>query len=627
MAIAGYNFYENGVKLNSSLLPTPNYNRTGLGQGVSGTCYFTAVDTAGNESAPGEQGSFLTLTASANIDPPTGIVISSIRPFEALTTWDASNDADVVGYNVYLDGSKVNPSPIQKPSLKIDDLTELTNYAIRVSAVDNQGNESNLSPAQNFTTLESTLAVSWIQNQETIDLGQGSLRLASQTKNTSWGAFARSSRAITGNNSISFKASQIRELTIGVGNSLRSLSGNDGINQLLINIQVNSSGFHVKEGITSKTGDIPYDHNKEITLRFNNGVATVEYDGNVVYTSPLTFTYPLVPVAYIHRRTAATQVIGARFENISNLQERFPVSDYRIALNLGVDTAKDGFYYFRPYLASELPLFNCDKQYLFFYSTDHHPNVGGLYCGKGNNLDLTDFEELGLIIEGYQAETPSVVQRPASETGLAQDEIFIYYHTDSTEPGNGNMQQTRLITTVGGAEPHLCQYTDRGRPLGIVGTDNHTGYFDGYRRGPNDNIALHIGRGGLPQPWHRSVSTDGLTYTREALIETIQGIEPNFFFKPGEGTYFTYLGQRWWFGPIEPTQSAPSNIDRNHAIIAKCGPTEFDSVVQLHRVMDTINRFKLHVEGDVAHLYGTPATDLKGLIYCKYDLRRLVEHL
>jgi hypothetical protein len=61
MAVAGYNFYENGIKLNTGLLATPTYTRSGLGEGVSGTCYFTAVDDAGNESVPGQQANFTTL--------------------------------------------------------------------------------------------------------------------------------------------------------------------------------------------------------------------------------------------------------------------------------------------------------------------------------------------------------------------------------------------------------------------------------------------------------------------------------------------------------------------------------------------------------------------------------------
>jgi hypothetical protein len=71
MAVAGYNFYENTgsgyVKRNGSLLATPNYTRTGLGEGVSGSCYFTAVDDAGNESAAGAVGNFITATAQSII--------------------------------------------------------------------------------------------------------------------------------------------------------------------------------------------------------------------------------------------------------------------------------------------------------------------------------------------------------------------------------------------------------------------------------------------------------------------------------------------------------------------------------------------------------------------------------
>src|SRR5690606_13724923 len=91
--------------------------------------------------------------------------------------------------------------------------------------------------------------------------------------------------------------------------------------------------------------------------------------------------------------------------SIGEFQLASPIQN---VLTLGTDVTPNSIYWFRPYLSSEFPEITCDKTYLFLYSTDHDSGGGGggIYWGKGNNLDCSDFEELGLIIEGYQAETP-----------------------------------------------------------------------------------------------------------------------------------------------------------------------------------------------------------------------------
>ena len=52
MAIAGYNFYVNGVKHNTSLRSSPTYTYTGLASDGDYDLTATAVDFAGLESEP-----------------------------------------------------------------------------------------------------------------------------------------------------------------------------------------------------------------------------------------------------------------------------------------------------------------------------------------------------------------------------------------------------------------------------------------------------------------------------------------------------------------------------------------------------------------------------------------------
>ncbi len=60
-----------------------------------------------------------------------------------------SDDVKLVGYNVYLDGVKVNNSLVEETRFSIESLTAETTYTIAVTSVDRMGNESFLS---NFLT-------------------------------------------------------------------------------------------------------------------------------------------------------------------------------------------------------------------------------------------------------------------------------------------------------------------------------------------------------------------------------------------------------------------------------------------------------------------------------------------
>lgn len=281
-------------------------------------------------------------------------------------------------------------------------------------------------------------------------------------------------------------------------------------------------------------------------------------------------------------------------------------------LSAGLDTVEDGFYFFRAYLTSNFSNVVNDKNFFFLYSTHHSTTGGGIYWGKGNDLELSDFVEGGLIVSGDQAETPSLIEIGGT--------LFLYYHTDSTETGNNSKQQSRLITSPGGAELHLMTWTDQGRPLGIVGDENHTGYLKVYERGINDYVGTHIGKAGLPQPWKRSVSTDGLTYTREADIDTTTGIETGYFNKPSEGTYFDYNGDQWWIGTIQPTDSS-FGADKK-MILAKSDEL-FGAVTQKSVLFNEniFNVMSAYIEGDIAHIYFIKQKS--ALWHGKFDLTQI----
>jgi len=286
----------------------------------------------------------------------------------------------------------------------------------------------------------------------------------------------------------------------------------------------------------------------------------------------------------------------------------------------------DSLYFFRPYKTSEFSKVVCDKDYFFIWSRDHGSSSGAyLFLGKGNNLDLSDFTYIDkLNIEGSQIETPYLVER----NGV----LFMYCHTNKGGE-NGNAQQTKLFTYSGVAnELNLIDsWVDEGRPLGIVGDDNHTGYFNPYPNSGLGDIGIHITKGGLPQPCASSISSDGgYTYTRlEEDIDSSTGTEPNYFAQLQDGRYFTYKGQQFWLGHLHPKlgyQGADIHAMEKKIIIAKATNTSFSSVTQKRQIYpELMLRSMPYIDGDMAHIY---FTRLKGdLYYGKYDLRNLDQWL
>ena len=70
-------------------------------------------------------------------------------------SWDeASDNENLVGYNVYLDGYIQNDAPVQEEIFNIEGLSSETTYSIAVSAVDEMGNESTPSDILTINTFQ-----------------------------------------------------------------------------------------------------------------------------------------------------------------------------------------------------------------------------------------------------------------------------------------------------------------------------------------------------------------------------------------------------------------------------------------------------------------------------------------
>jgi hypothetical protein len=189
------------------------------------------------------------------------------------------------------------------------------------------------------------------------------------------------------------------------------------------------------------------------------------------------------------------QSIIAQSVNSSTVQ----LSPITTALTVEQDTTSDSVYWFNAYKASEFPELTVDKDYIFLWSTDHDNGPGGIWIGKGDNLDLSDFIEVAQLFTGSQAETPFLYR----DAGAARP-ILLYYHIAAGDcPG----QNTRLKTTAGGAIDSLT-FTDETQPIGCQGTvdgvtQNHTGYMRFYDI-DGQRIANHYLNGSIPPTYQRS---------------------------------------------------------------------------------------------------------------------------
>ncbi len=158
--VAGYNIYVNDTKVNAAPVNGTTYDLTGLTEETEYTVTVTAVDTSENESARSEAATFTTLKTEEPKDTeaptaPANVRTSDVTETTAKVAWDeASDNVGVVGYNVYVNETKVNDELVTGIEYDLTGLTEETEYTVNVTAVDAEGNESVRSEAVTFTTLK-----------------------------------------------------------------------------------------------------------------------------------------------------------------------------------------------------------------------------------------------------------------------------------------------------------------------------------------------------------------------------------------------------------------------------------------------------------------------------------------
>ena len=188
------------------------------------------------------------------------------------------------------------------------------------------------------------------------------------------------------------------------------------------------------------------------------------------------------------------------------------------------------------------------KDYFVLYSSDHEDPDGGVYWGEFDSFDgniLVGFVERGLIINGFQAETPELNMFPTSVTGLT-DELFLSYHTSQNDPSNEvGVQETHVISLTNG-ELHTATQTDRGKPMGVVSGESHTGYQRVDLKDNGDYVSRFLAVTGSPGVFKYSVSSDPLDFTaRTGIIDGTTGMPPGGSYIRGQIHPFEYNATKY----------------------------------------------------------------------------------
>ena len=177
----GYFIWQDGKKINSEPIKGTTFTIENLTNRTTYNYKISAVDVHGNESG---QSANITVTPINLIPPkvPAGLTatITDLLGGDAKLTWGANIEKDLLGYNVYVDGNKVNSSPVSSALYNLNDLPYGKTYKVTISAVNDSLTESaqsapvdiDLTPPVKPTGLKGAIGdhkvlVSWDKNPET----------------------------------------------------------------------------------------------------------------------------------------------------------------------------------------------------------------------------------------------------------------------------------------------------------------------------------------------------------------------------------------------------------------------------------------------------------------------------
>jgi PQQ-dependent dehydrogenase (s-GDH family) len=153
VGVTGYDVYQNGVKVNGSIVTGTTYTASGLAAVTTYEFYVVAKDAAGNISPASNIVSVTTPDTQAPT-APTNLVASNITATSLTLSWSAATDnVAVSGYDVYQNAVKINTDPLTATSFAVAGLSQATSYSFTVTALDASGNAAS-SNNLNVTTAD-----------------------------------------------------------------------------------------------------------------------------------------------------------------------------------------------------------------------------------------------------------------------------------------------------------------------------------------------------------------------------------------------------------------------------------------------------------------------------------------
>ncbi len=142
-----YNVYVDNQRNNNEPIGGLDYKIDGLSPETNYVVWVKSIDIGGNESTDSTSVQFTTFSADTEAPTIPENLLLTGRESEALSlSWSHSTDNYAVsGYKIYLDGNYIPDLPITDSSATVSGLTHSTLYAMKITAVDNSGNESGFS--------------------------------------------------------------------------------------------------------------------------------------------------------------------------------------------------------------------------------------------------------------------------------------------------------------------------------------------------------------------------------------------------------------------------------------------------------------------------------------------------
>ncbi len=163
--------YKDGVPYADS--KTGKFEVLNLDEATMYSFRIVTVDKAGNASA-GVVKSIATLSTVDETPPapPTGLAVT-VGNGGLNLTWNNNLETDLDGYNIYVDGTKVNTTPIRKASYVLSGLKNSQSYMISVTAVDKSSNESAQSQVATGTPSSDAIPVLGLADYDLNDVAGG----------------------------------------------------------------------------------------------------------------------------------------------------------------------------------------------------------------------------------------------------------------------------------------------------------------------------------------------------------------------------------------------------------------------------------------------------------------------